>query len=190
MENYNPWKDSITTLRNNVARAIRSFLASKTVINSHWHILFEDWNMSSQEFFGAVEAAVEKRNLPNVKMSRLDFNEGGIFSARREYLRIQRKDFAFDIGAAPFGNAFFISYWLGEVLVGFFAFIAFIPLLGPLLLWMFRRITYFRVDTGAMFRDSVHMAVLEVIDEMTESKGLRKLSEFERKPIMKDIFKK
>jgi hypothetical protein len=36
-----------------------------------------------------------------------------------------------------------------------------------------------------MFEKAVHNAVLEVVDRMTASKGIRALSESERKPIMK-----
>jgi hypothetical protein len=36
-----------------------------------------------------------------------------------------------------------------------------------------------------MFQDAVHNAVLEVVDCITASKGVRALSEAERKPIMK-----
>ena len=34
-----------------------------------------------------------------------------IASAKREYLRMQRGKYAFDICAAPFGNGFFVSWW-------------------------------------------------------------------------------
>ena len=41
-----------------------------------------------------------------------------------------------------------------------------------------------------MFRGAVYSAVLEVIDEITNAKGLRALSETERKPILTDLFKR
>jgi len=41
-----------------------------------------------------------------------------------------------------------------------------------------------------MFQDSVHAAVLEVIDEATEDKGIRAMSEEEKKPILSDLFKR
>jgi hypothetical protein len=41
-----------------------------------------------------------------------------------------------------------------------------------------------------MFQDSVHSAVLEVLDQATEAKGLKALSELERKPLLSDFFKR
>ena len=41
-----------------------------------------------------------------------------------------------------------------------------------------------------MFQGAVHSAMLEVIDEITNTKGLRALSEAERKPILTDLFKR
>jgi hypothetical protein len=55
---------------------------------------------------------------------------------------------------------------------------------GVLLHWAFRRQTYYRADTAAMFQSLVHSAVLQVIDEMTKQRGLRQLTELERKPVM------
>jgi hypothetical protein len=35
-----------------------------------------------------------------------------VFSAKREYLRVERGPFVFDICGAPFGTGFFVSSWL------------------------------------------------------------------------------
>ena len=60
-----------------------------------------------------------------------------------------------------------------------------IPLVG----WLYERIfapeTFYSMDTALMFQQAVHSAVLEVVDGMTANKGIRALSESERKPIMK-----
>ena len=50
------------------------------------------------------------------------------------------------------------------------------------------RPTYYRLDTALMFRDSVHMAVTEVMDQTMDAKGLRKFTEEQKKPILKDLF--
>lgn len=59
----------------------------------------------------------------------------------------------------------------------------------PLVGWAYERIftppTYYSVDTAIMFQESVHRAVLEVVDCVTENKGIRALTEAERKPILK-----
>jgi len=57
-----------------------------------------------------------------------------------------------------------------------------VPLLGPLFDRLFMPITYYNLDTAAMFRATVHAAVLEAIDDLTTQKGLRALAPEDRKP--------
>lgn len=70
--------------------------------------------------------------------------------------------------------------WINYLLV--------IPALGALWERFFCPSTYYRIDTALMFQTAVHGAVLEVIDGITQAKGLRALSESDRKPILKDFF--
>jgi len=63
-----------------------------------------------------------------------------------------------------------------------------LPLLGPLYVWLFKPATFYRIDTMEMFQTAVHNAVLEVIDTMTAEKGIRALSESDRKPIMREFY--
>jgi hypothetical protein len=59
----------------------------------------------------------------------------------------------------------------------------------PLIGWIYERIfappTFYALDTALMFQDAVHNAVLEVMDCITTSKGVRALTAAERKPILK-----
>jgi hypothetical protein len=82
---------------------------------SSWHVLYENFSTSTQDFYRAVEEAVNRRNLPDVQISRVLASEGGVGSAKREYLRIQRKRIAFDICSAPYGNGHFFSWWLAKI---------------------------------------------------------------------------
>lgn len=41
-----------------------------------------------------------------------------------------------------------------------------------------------------MFQTSVRQAVIEVVDQVTSAKGIRALTELERKPVMRDFFKR
>lgn len=66
-------------------------------------------------------------------------------------------------------------------------FIRVLPLIGPLYEWLFKPGTYYRIDTMLMFQQAVHNAVLEAVDELTTAKGLRALSEGDRKPIMREF---
>ncbi len=211
-------------------------IPSKPIVFSHWYHLIEGLQDSPQRFYTSLEEAIQRRQIPNISLSRVDYHEGGIFSAQREYLRVSRKEYLFDICVAPFGNGFFVSWWLGEprpspvlptlgaivgtalllyyggisntimvLIAAFFvvgalmsqmgeeewvAYLLVIPGVGPLLKRLFLPLSYYRIDTALMFQESVHRAVLEVIDEITKLKGLRVLSEGERKPILSDLFKR
>jgi hypothetical protein len=63
-----------------------------------------------------------------------------------------------------------------------------LPILGTLYEWLFEPATYYRLDSMRMFQESVHNAVLEVIDGMTAAKGLRLLAGDERKPVMHKFY--
>lgn len=82
---------------------------------SNWHHPIENFNTSTMEFYAAVEQAIKPRQIPDYSVSRIDWREGGVLTARREYLRIKRGKLAFDICAAPFGTGFFFSWWLAEL---------------------------------------------------------------------------
>jgi hypothetical protein len=149
---------------------------------SHWNTLIENFNVSPQGFYTAVTEAIERRQMPNARIDRVSFNEGNMFSAKREYLRISCKnDFYFAICGAPFGTGFFVSHWLLQPPPGCLA------SMFPMLAIFARPWTYYRVDTANMFQTATHAAVLEVIDAITQSQGLKPLPESERKPIMKEL---
>lgn len=216
-----------------------------STVLSHWHQLFEGFSTSTQEFYAAVEEAIRRRELPEVTTSRVLWKEGGIASADREYLRVERRRIAFDICSAPYGRGHFFSWWLaripprfgllvtlglllgsffvigllnaallplvrGSCIGGLFAFV--FPFLGlpllllflgylvhegtlgdeewvlslPILGWLyaiaFNPITYYRLDTAMMFRDSVRSAVEEVVNQVREAKGLRALGVSDFRP--------
>jgi hypothetical protein len=204
---------------------------------SHWDRLHENLQESPQAFYQGVEEALQRREIPNAKISRVEHKEGGVLSAQRLYLRVEREQLVFDICGAPFGTGFFTSWWLAEpkmdlnpilklfIMFGFFIVFAMSAVIGlvigpmllligvgfglvaisntggdaerfvlalPLFGWFYRTFikpeTYYRLDSALMFQSAVHNAVLEMIDAMTTTKGLRALSENERKPIMRDFF--
>jgi len=82
---------------------------------SHWHHPIENFQTSTVGFYAAVETALKPRQIPDYEVSRIDWREGGLLTARREYLRIRRGKLAFDLCAAPFGTGFFFSWWLAEL---------------------------------------------------------------------------
>jgi hypothetical protein len=217
---------------------MRSF---ETPVFAHWHKLVENFETSPLEFYEAVEAAVRKKEIPELRCSRVEYRESGILSAVRIYHRVQRKKLAFDVCAAPFGNGFFFSSWLTEpkksykawgclgVLVFFalayvvlkdmelknlvvavpFVLVAFtvlvisarggwflaeeiilnIPYLGNMYEHFFDPETYFKEDTRIMFQEMAHGAVLEAVDAVLQTKGLRALAPEDRKPAVRSLVK-
>src|SRR5690242_9752285 len=81
---------------------------------SHWYKLVENFETSSFNFYASVENAVKLRQISEIEISHVDYKEGGLASARREYLRVERGKHVFDVCAAPFGTGFFFSTWLSE----------------------------------------------------------------------------
>lgn len=104
------------------------------IVRSHWHHTFEGLQTSALEFYDAVEAAVARREIPELKVSRVEWGESGVLSAKRHYLRVERRGLSFDICTAPFGNAQFFSSWLAEMvpspLIGILGLLAYTVLYG------------------------------------------------------------
>ena len=53
-----------------------------------------------------------------------------------------------------------------------------------------RPVTYYRIDLACMYQAAVHAAVTQVIDEMTQEQKLPRMTEAERKPILRDYYKR
>lgn len=159
-------------------------MAEHTQTLSHWHKHIEGLKLSTQEFYSGVEFAVQSRDLPDAKFSRVEYKEGGLFSGRREYLRIKRGELYFDVCAAPFANGMFFSSRLfaeGSFLEGLGAFGSFMKVL-------FKPDTFYKTDTALMYQSLVHHALLEVVDSFTSGANLPPLPESERKPVMREFY--
>ena len=146
---------------------------------------------SSSDFYTAVDHALTSHGLDDTKCERVNLAEGGLLSAKREYLQVRRKGHVFHICAAPFGAGFFISWWLGEVRSGPIAELTAIPYLGAVIAFIAsaaKPMTYYKIDTALMFQSVTHGAVLEALEQVIDAKGMRALSDAEKKPIMRDFF--
>jgi hypothetical protein len=85
------------------------FKSKKGEILDHWISFADGFTFPSQEFYERIEKEISARQIPSMDMSRVEFAEGGVLSARRTYLRMIRERLAFDACAAPFGNVYFFS---------------------------------------------------------------------------------
>jgi hypothetical protein len=95
--------------------AVLSLLVPRAGVDtvvSHWAKLLEGVQESPQAFYASVTDALQKREIPGAQITTVEWPEGGLGSAKRLYLRVERGADVIDICGAPFGNAFFASSWL------------------------------------------------------------------------------
>jgi len=165
---------------------------TKTLKNYHskWNTLIDDFNFSTEEFYSMFKKELLSQGVSGINTHDVSLHEGNIFSNKRRYVRVKWKDYQYDICAAPFGKGFFISWWLlYKNSIGYLI-ISKLPFIGS---WLSRKlypITYYKIDTASMFMTYAQSSVIKVIDSITNEKGIRTLSENERKPILRDIFKR
>lgn len=141
-------------------------------IVSHWHLLLEEVSFSPKKFYSMVASNIKEKEIPGVEIKEVYFKEGGIFSDKRLYLLVRRRQYSFYVCAAPFGRDFFVSYWL---LAGGF--------------YTSDDISFYQHDAVSMFLDSASSAVQKAVDEVKKVFAEDSLSKDERKPKMKDFYK-
>ena len=166
------------------------FVAASSIL-SRWDHMVPGMQQSATDFYGAVDQELKSQGIDDIKTERVNLAEGGILSAKREYLQVRRREHVFHICAAPFGSGFFVSWWLGDVESGLWATLSSIPYIGfifRLIASLAKPTTYYRIDTALMFQAATHGAVLGALEAVTTAKGVRALTESERKPIMRDFF--
>lgn len=91
------------------------FKSKKGDVLSHWYSAVDDFNISTKDFYAGIEEELNRRKIPGLEISRVDFSEGGILSADRVYLRMERERLVFDVCAAPFGTSYFFSVRFAEL---------------------------------------------------------------------------
>lgn len=166
------------------------FIFNKTLKNYHsrWSTLIDNFEYSPKEFYTLLKSELESHGITKISIREKYLKEGGAMSHSRIYLRATWKDYQYDICGAKFGHGFFISWWLlykdsiGKILISK------IPFIGS---WLARKlypVTYYRIDTASMFMSYAQSSVLKVIEDITNDKGLRTLTEAERKPVLNNIF--
>jgi hypothetical protein len=138
-----------------------------------WSTTYDDLQFSTKEFYNGLAAAINERELPDISTCTVFLNEGGWFSRQREYFVIQRNKMQFIVCAAPYGRAYFFSWYLRETdALG--DFLLQIPYVGNLLYRMCKpKPTFYRRDTFMMFKASVRHVVSGAIAQIEQSKGVR-----------------
>jgi hypothetical protein len=150
---------------------------NKSVENhKHWQHTFDGLQLSAEEFYKAVQEAIIKREIPDVKFSRVSYSQSGIFGNSREYLHIVKGEYEYDVCAAPYGTGFFVSLWYAERPSVNKKLMAKVPALKQ----MADTKSYYQIDTDGMANSAIRGAFTAAIDTVTSSKGVRGLSETER----------
>lgn len=165
------------------------FYTPKTEVIGNWSHLFENMTQDPTKFYVMLKEILEEKEIPELVTGSKNIKQGGLLSYQRLYFVVSRGDFIFHICAAPWGKGFFFSWWARKRLSSFDSTISKIPFVGKSIVKARQSKSYYESDTDTMFRTSVQQAVLQAIDRITEANGIRGLSELERKPELKSVFK-
>lgn len=151
--------------------------------HAHWHHRFENLQLSAEAFYNSIEAILATKTLPMVSAYPKSYFEGDLLTSKREYLRIEYREYTFDVCAAPFGTDFFISWWLTESPGCLYDAVLLIPFIGKAWGNAMMRKSFYQIDAGIMFKETTQSMILQAIDAVIQEKGLRSLTELERQPV-------
>jgi hypothetical protein len=138
----------------------------------HWGCSFPFFQYSSNEFYELVKSIVSAHEFPGIKIERIEHKEKGLFSSKREYLRIRFEMLIYDICAMPFGKDFCVSSWFYEAESATSQILKHTKV-GEFLSKKSKERTFYEADEIGMFKSCVHSALVEVTDKMIEGKGVR-----------------
>lgn len=161
---------------------IRWLLKDQQIIYRHWHHTFDNLDYSPQTFYDGISKAIETRQMPEVQTSYIEYSEQKLFGYNRTYFRVELDNYVFDVCAAPFGTAFFVSYWFVEKRSFINRMLRRFALIAKFMDWA----TYYQIDTCFTFGDCVETEVFFAVDTMTTAKGITALSKEERIPIISE----
>lgn len=129
------------------------------ILHDSWFQSFEGRPHTTQQFYDTVVALLKERNMPALSICSVAHHTHGFLSAKREYLRVQYRNYIFTICAAPFGKNFFVSWRLGEIKSRLFA--------------KQEQKTFYEQDTELLFSLVVKTSVEQAVALLTEQVGVR-----------------
>lgn len=165
-------------------------LLNSSTPTANWSHLFVEMNQDPVSFYELVEEILVSREVPDIKTSRKHFKEGNFLSHTRLYLEVSRGDLIFHICTAPWGTSCFFSIWTRKKANTLDDLLAKLPLIGNFFAQINQYDSYYKLDTDTMFRKSVHQSVIAAIDLLTETRGIRGLTELEKIPEKLTIMKR
>jgi hypothetical protein len=180
----------IITIILSVLLLIAIFKKGIPTLNGHWNTLLDEFQYSTKDFYKLLTKELQSHGINKISITNKSLSTGNALSKKRLYLRVSWKSYTYDCCCSPFGNGTFISWWMFSKKTGFELLISKIPFVGNYLAQAFFPKTYYSVDTTSMFMTYAQSSVLKVIDDITKEKGVRPLSETDKKPILRDVFKR
>jgi hypothetical protein len=81
----------------------------KGEVSNHWIVSANGFPLSPLEFYEAIERELAALKIPGLEISRQEYAEGGLLSAKRIYIQMMRERLVFLVCAAPFGTRCFFS---------------------------------------------------------------------------------
>lgn len=142
-----------------------------------WQNFYDGFSFSATDFYAKVKAGLEERKIPNLSYANESFLESHIFSDKRQYLRISRAEYVFYICAAPFGTGTFVSEWL---CIKSESGLNRIPIISKLAGKDRTDKSFYQIDTESMTRMAIHSTILDVLNSLSNTSGVRGLTELEK----------
>ena len=149
-------------------------MATQTTVHAHQSQHFEDLQMSAREFYVLLKDMIVSYQYPDVKCEPVTLSEGGLFSSKREYLRISKQRYHYYVCASPFGKSFFISWWLQEDANTTANITRKFGWLGRAMATHMESKTYYEMDTELMFTSSINSILKLAVEKVKADKGYRK----------------
>ena len=149
-------------------------MATETTVHAHQSQHFEDLQMSAKEFYMLLKKMIEEYRYPEVQCEPVTLSESGLFSSRREYLRISKGRYHYYVCASPFGKSFFISWWLQEDAHTAANVASRFGRLGKAVATRMESKTFYERDTELMFTSSINSLIKSAVEKVKADKGYRK----------------
>src|SRR5690242_10340709 len=108
------------------------FRRPKPIVHQWWYAVLLDFGASTEEFYSSIEADLKAREVQGLELLRIEYAEGGLLSAKRAYLRMQRERLLFDVCSAQFGTSWLFSCRFSEkpLVLRYYHLLAMLLLLG------------------------------------------------------------
>lgn len=157
--------------------------------HSHLNTLIPSFEYPSKKFYEQLSEKIRKSKIEDLSIEVVTEKQGNALSASRRYLKVNWKEYNYYMCVAPFRDGVFLSSYLFYKQRKRELIVSAIPILGPFILNKLFPNTMYRIDSASMYMTYCHDAMTQVLDEITKDTGFR-LPESDRKPTMKNIFKR